>query len=173
MTKSLLSKIHSPHDVKALTKNDLPRLIQEIRTELIETVTKNGGHLASNLGLVELTVAIHRIFSSPQDHIIFDVGHQSYVHKLLTGRYEAFHTLRQSGGLSGFTKRTESAHDPFGAGHSSTSLSAALGFAYADYLNKKNDYTVVILGDGAYTGGMIHEALNNINRHLHLLIILN
>lgn len=173
MTKSLLSKIHTPQDVKALTKNDLPRLIQEIRTELIETVTKNGGHLASNLGLVELTVAIHRIFSSPQDHIIFDVGHQSYVHKLLTGRYEAFDTLRQSGGLSGFTKRTESVHDPFGAGHSSTSLSAALGFAYADYLNKKNDYTVVILGDGAYTGGMIHEALNNINRHLHLLIILN
>ena len=123
--------------------------------------------------MVELTVALHRVFDSPTDHIIWDVGHQCYVHKLLTGRIERFDTLRQSGGLSGFTKRSESAHDPFGAGHSSTSISAALGFAVTDKLAHSDAYTVAVIGDGAFTGGMVHEALNNVEKDLRLIIVLN
>lgn len=173
MSKTILQQISGPSDLKALPPEQLPQLFAEIREELIETVTKNGGHLASNLGVVELTVAMHRVFDSPQDHFIFDVGHQSYVHKLLTGRQERFSTLRQPGGLSGFTKRCESEHDPFGCGHSSTSLSAGIGFAYADRARGANNKTVVVIGDGAFTGGMIHEALNNVSRNLPLVIILN
>ncbi len=169
----LLSSINSPDDVKALAEDQIPALCDEIRHFLIHRVIENGGHLASNLGVVELTLAIHRVFSSPHDHIIFDVGHQSYVHKLVTGRREQFDTLRQSGGLSGFPKRSESEHDAFGSGHSSTSLSASLGFAEADRLSGSDAYTVCIFGDGAYTGGMIHEALNNCHRKLKLIIILN
>ncbi len=168
-----LSKIESPDDLKAMPAEALEPLAAEIRTFLIERVTENGGHLASNLGVVEMTLAIHRVFSTPQDHLIFDVGHQSYVHKLLTGRRDAFHTLRRGGGISGFPKITESEHDCFGTGHSSTSLSAALGFAEADHLAGSDAYTVCVFGDGAYTGGMIHEALNNSRRHLRLIIILN
>ena len=168
-----LPRIQSPEDLRSLTADEIPALCAEIRETLVETVTKNGGHLASNLGVVELSVAMHRVFDCPRDHFIFDVGHQSYVHKLLTGRYERFSTLRRGGGISGFTKRSESEYDCFGAGHSSTSLSAALGFAQADRLRGAEAYTVVVVGDGAFTGGMIHEALNNMSRDLRLVIILN
>ena len=171
--RPLLSGIHGPADVQALSKDQIPDLCAELRETLVETVTANGGHLASNLGAVELSVAIHRVFNCPRDHVIYDVGHQSYVHKLLTDRYERFSTLRQGGGISGFTKRDESAYDCFGAGHSSTSLSAALGFAQADRMTGSDAYTVVVLGDGAFTGGMIHEALNNVTRGLRLIIIIN
>ncbi|MBE6557635.1 MAG: 1-deoxy-D-xylulose-5-phosphate synthase [Ruminococcaceae bacterium] len=169
----LLPTIHAPSDLKSIPSVEIPRLCEEIRATLVDTVTKNGGHLASNLGVVELSVAMHRVFDCPRDHFIFDVGHQSYVHKLLTGRYEAFSTLRQGGGISGFTKRSESEYDCFGAGHSSTSLSAALGFAKGDRLHGSDAYTVAVIGDGAFTGGMIHEALNNVSRHLKLIIIIN
>ena len=168
-----LCRIHSPNDLKAMPVEDLEPLAQEIRSYLIERVSENGGHLASNLGAVELSLAIHRVFSTPHDHVIFDVGHQSYIHKLITGRREAFSTLRQGGGISGFPKRSESEHDCFGTGHSSTSLSAALGFAEADRLSGSDAYTVCVFGDGAYTGGMIHEALNNCRKDLRLIIILN
>ncbi len=168
-----ISQIQSPEDVKKLPAEELEALSEEIRRFLIEKVTKNGGHLASNLGVVELTVALHRIFSSPKDHFIFDVGHQSYVHKILTGRAELFDTLRQPGGLSGFPTRRESEHDSFGAGHSSTSLSASLGFSEADALLGSDAYTVCVVGDGAMTGGMIHEALNNCKKSLRTVIVLN
>ncbi len=168
-----LSKISSPSDLKAIPESELPKLADEIRSELIRIVSNNGGHLASNLGVVELTMALHRVFSTPHDHIIFDVSHQSYVHKMLTGRYADMETLRQSGGISGFTKREESEHDCFGTGHSSTSVSAALGFAVADKLNGSDAYTIAVVGDGAYTGGMIHEALNNCRKDLKLIIVLN
>lgn len=173
MEYKLLSTINSPGDLKALSEKDLETLFSEIREFLIENTRKNGGHLASNLGAVELTVALHRIFDSPRDRIIFDVGHQSYVHKLITGRRELFHTLRRTGGLSGFTRMDESEHDPFGAGHSSTSISSALGYAVANRLCGSDAYTVAVLGDGSYTGGMIHEALNNCDPDLRLIIILN
>ncbi len=169
----LLSSVNSPEDLKKLPQEQLDQLAQEIRTFLIERVEENGGHLASNLGVVEMTLAIHRIFSTPHDHLIFDVGHQSYVHKLITGRRDDFATLRRGGGMSGFPKRTESEHDCFGTGHSSTSLSAALGFAEADKLSGSDAYTICVLGDGAYTGGMIHEALNNCRKNLRLIIIIN
>ena len=169
-----LGRVNSPEDVKTLEKNEIPDLCEEIRDCIINTTEKNGGHLASNLGVVELSVAIHRVFDCPRDHIIFDVGHQSYTHKLLTERYEKFDSLRRAGGLSGFTNRNESEYDCFGAGHSSTSLSAALGFAEADRIKGSDAYTVVVLGDGAFTGGMIHEALNNLNKDItKLIIILN
>lgn len=168
-----LNNIHSPNDLKNIPAEEMPVLAQEIRDELVRIVSATGGHLASNLGIVETTMAIHRVFNTPYDHVIFDVGHQSYVHKMLTGRYERMDTLRQAGGLCGFTNRSESEHDCFGAGHSSTSLSAALGFAISDKLNASDAYTVAIVGDGAYTGGMIHEALNNCLKDLNLIIILN
>ncbi len=169
----LLSAIASPDDLKALSPEQIPALSEEIRSFLIHRVSENGGHLASNLGVVELTLAIHRVFSTPSDHVIFDVGHQAYIHKLITGRRDDFETLRQGGGLAGFPKISESVHDAFGTGHSSTSLSAALGFAEADKLKGSDAYTVCVFGDGAYTGGMIHEALNNCRKNLHLIIILN
>ena len=169
----LLAGIGSPEDLKAMPAAKMEELAAEIRACLVDRVCENGGHLASNLGVVELTLAIHRVFSAPKDHIIFDVGHQCYVHKLLTGRADRFSTIRQSGGLSGFPKRSESEYDAFGTGHSSTSLSAALGFAEADHLDRSDAYTVCVLGDGAYTGGMIHEALNNCRKDLRLVIVLN
>ncbi len=165
--------IHTPEDLRALPLDTVPALCREIRELLVETVTENGGHLASNLGAVELSVAMHRVFDCPRDHFIFDVGHQSYVHKLLTGRYEQFRTLRRGGGISGFTKRSESEYDCFGAGHSSTSLSAALGFAQGDRMSGSDAFTVAVIGDGAFTGGMIHEALNNVTPGLRLIIIIN
>lgn len=165
--------IQSPDDLKQIPKEELPLLAEEIRRELVRVTSETGGHLASNLGVVELTMAIHRVFSLPKDHLIFDVGHQSYVHKMLTGRYDKLDTIRQAGGLSGFTNRAESEYDCFGAGHSSTSLSAALGFATSDRLAGSDAYTVVVIGDGAYTGGMIHEALNNCRKDLKLVIVMN
>ncbi len=172
-SKKLLDSIASPAELRGLSESELTALAAELRERLIEAVSKNGGHLASNLGVVELTLAIHRVMDSPKDHIIFDVGHQSYVHKLLTGRRERFDSLRKGGGLSGFTNRAESEHDAFGAGHSSTSISAALGFAEADRLAGSDAYTVAVVGDGAFTGGMIHEALNNFDNRLRLIIIIN
>ncbi|MBQ2767884.1 MAG: 1-deoxy-D-xylulose-5-phosphate synthase [Clostridia bacterium] len=173
MSYPILDTIHSPADLKALSAEQVSALADEIRAYLIHEVTAHGGHLASNLGVIELTLALHRVFTTPHDHIIFDVGHQCYVHKLLTGRRDRFPTLRQGGGLSGFTLRTESEHDCFGAGHSSTSLSAALGFAQADRLRGSDAYSIAVIGDGAFTGGMIHEALNNCEKNLRLIIILN
>lgn len=168
-----LNRINGPDDVKALAEQDLVPLAAEIRDFLVTSVEETGGHLASNLGVVELSIALHRVFSTPHDHIVFDVGHQSYVHKILTGRKDAFSTLRRGGGLSGFTKRSESEHDCFGAGHSSTSVSAALGLARADALNGSDAYTVAVVGDGALTGGMIHEAFNNCDSKLRLIVIVN
>ncbi len=170
----LLNKIDSPADLKQLTLPELKKLAAEIRQELVATVTTNGGHLASNLGVVELTIALHRVFDSPRDKIIWDVGHQSYTHKLLTGRRQHFDSLRQQGGLSGFTCRSESEHDPFGAGHASTSVSAALGMAIARDLAGDSYHVVSIIGDGAITGGMAFEALNQVG-HLgsNLIVVLN
>ena len=173
MSYDILDKVNSPKDLKALDKKEIEPLCEEIREFLVEKVGKQGGHLASNLGVCELTVALHRIFDSPRDHIIFDVGHQSYVHKILTGRKRDFDSLRKSGGLSGFTSMKESVHDAFGAGHSSTSVSSALGYAETDRMNGTDAYSVAVVGDGAYTGGMIHEALNNCKPGLKLIIVLN
>ncbi len=170
---TLLQGINSPTDLKALPEDKLPALAAEIRQYLAYRVRENGGHLASNLGVVELTMAIHRVFSTPHDHVIFDVGHQSYVHKLLTGRKERFDTLRECGGISGFTKRAESEHDAFGAGHSSTAISAAIGMAQADALSGSDAYTVAVVGDGALTGGLAYEGLNNCRRGLRLVIVIN
>lgn len=169
----LLNEINSPKELRALPANQLPALADEIRRFLVENVSESGGHLASNLGVVELTLALHRVFDTPHDRIIWDVGHQSYVHKILTGRKGDFSSLRTVGGLSGFTNRRESEYDSFGAGHSSTSISAALGFAEADKLAGRDNYTIAVIGDGAYTGGMVHEALNNCSSDLRLIIILN
>lgn len=170
----ILNKINTPDDLKAIAENEIEPLCGEIREFLVENVKKTGGHLASNLGVVELSIALHRVFSTPCDSIIFDVGHQSYVHKIVTGRKNEFHTLRQSGGISGFEKRSESEHDCFGTGHSSTSISAAIGIAEANRIKGENDrFTIAVVGDGAFTGGMIHEALNNCDPHLRLIIIIN
>jgi 1-deoxy-D-xylulose-5-phosphate synthase len=170
----LLDRVDSPADLKRLAKPKLKQLAAELRRELVTRVSASGGHLASNLGVVELTIALHRVFDSPRDKIIWDVGHQSYVHKLLTGRRKRFASLRQYRGLSGFTSRSESKHDPFGTGHASTSVSAALGMAIARDL-AGGDYNVVaVIGDGAITGGMALEALNQAG-HLgsKLCVILN
>ena len=169
----ILDLINNPDDLKKLDEKQLPLLCEEIRTFLADKVEENGGHLASNLGVVELSVALHRAFSTPKDSIVWDVGHQSYVHKIITGRKGEFDTLRKNGGLSGFTKRSESEHDAFGAGHSSTSLSAALGIAEASRLSGSDAYSVAVIGDGAFTGGMIHEALNNCDGNLKLIIVIN
>lgn len=169
----ILDKVNSPEDLKKLDEKEIIHLNKDIRDFLIDNVTKTGGHLASNLGAVELSVALHRVFDTPKDRIIFDVGHQSYVHKILTGRKGGFCKLRHEDGLSGFTKRTESEYDCFGAGHSSTAISAALGFAEADRLRGRDNYTIAVVGDGAFTGGMVYEALNNCSRDLRLIIVLN
>ncbi len=169
-----MAKIGSPADLKALPPAALPRLASEIRRLLIETVARTGGHLAPNLGVVELSIALHRVFDSPRDRIIWDVGHQTYTHKILTGRLGRFESLRQEGGLSGFPRREESPHDIFETGHASTSISAALGIAKARDI-KGEDYSVVaIIGDGALTGGMAFEALNNAG-HMgtSLIVVLN
>jgi 1-deoxy-D-xylulose-5-phosphate synthase len=170
----LLDKIDSPADLKGLSLAELEELATELRHEIINTVTTTGGHLASNLGVVELTIALHRVFNSPRDKIIWDVGHQSYVHKLLTGRRSDFNSLRQYGGLSGFTCRDESEHDPFGSGHASTSISAALGMAVARDLAGDDYHVLAVIGDGAITAGMSFEALNQAG-HLgtKLIVVLN
>lgn len=174
MNEKYLNYIKSPSDVKKLSNEQLEELADEIREELITVVSQNGGHLASNLGVVELTIALHKVFNSPNDKIIWDVGHQTYVHKLLTGRYENFHTLRTENGISGFSRPTESQHDMFFSGHSSTSVSAALGIAEANKLRGNKNYAIAVIGDGAFTGGMVYEALNNAGRSdTRLIVILN
>ena len=174
LSKNILDTINSPADVKALSMEELKQLAEEIRQLLISVIAKTGGHLAPNLGVVELTLALHRVFSTPEDKIVFDVGHQAYIHKIITGRREQFPTLRQYGGLSGFPKRSESAHDAFGTGHSSTSISAALGMAVARDI-KQQDYNVIaVIGDGSMTGGMAFEALNNAGTlHKRMIVVLN
>lgn len=170
----LLETINGPADLKKLTEVELIALAAEVRQFLLETVSKTGGHLASNLGCVELTLALHYCFNSPQDRIIWDVGHQAYTHKIITGRREQFHTQRQYQGISGFPKRSESPHDPFGAGHSSTSISAGLGMAVGQYLKGDGNRAIAVIGDGSMTAGMAFEALNQAG-HLrkNLIVILN
>lgn len=171
---SYLENINSPKDIKKLNIDELDALCGEIREVMIDTVSKNGGHLASNLGAVELTVALHKVFNSPSDQIVFDVGHQCYTHKILTGRKEKFSTLRTEGGISGFTRPCESKHDIFSSGHSSTSISAAIGLAKAKTLNGDKGKVIAVIGDGALTGGLAYEALNNAgNEHNNLIVILN
>ncbi len=171
---SILENIQSPKDLKGLDYKELNILAGELREKLMEVVLHNGGHLASNLGTVELTLALHSVLNTPKDRIIWDVGHQSYVHKMLTGRYKDIGSIRTYGGLSGFPKRDESEYDSFGAGHASTSVSAAVGLATADKLSGRDNVTVAVAGDGAFTGGMIYEALNNIaDKGLRVIIILN
>ena len=169
----VLDKVNSNADVRALPHEEVEELCSDIREFLVDNVTKTGGHLASNLGVVELTCAIHRVFDLPRDRVIFDVGHQSYVHKILSDRKSRFDTLRKPGGISGFEKLSESEFDCFGTGHASTSVSAALGYAEADRIAGRDNYTIAVLGDGAFTGGMIHEALNNCHKKLRLIVILN
>lgn len=174
MSYEILEKIKSPGDVKALDEEQLGELCEEIRGKLIDIVSVNGGHLSSNLGVVELTVALHRVFDCPSDSIVFDVGHQSYTHKMLTGRYDRIDTIRREGGLSGFPKRSESDCDAFNAGHASTSISAALGIAEAKQLKGDQSYTIAVIGDGSLTGGMAYEGLNNAGRHQkNFIVILN
>ncbi len=174
MSYDLLSTIKSPADLKALDREQTERLCAEIREKLIDIVSVNGGHLSSNLGVVELTVALHKAFDCPRDSIVFDVGHQSYTHKMLTGRYDRIESIRREGGLSGFPKRSESDCDAFNAGHASTSISAALGIARAKLLTGDPSYTVAVIGDGSLTGGLAYEGMNNAGQYKkNFIIILN
>ncbi len=171
---SVLDRVNSPKDLKKLNENELEELCSDIRKMLINTVSKTGGHLASNLGVVELTVAMHKVFNSPQDQIVFDVGHQCYTHKILTGRKDKFGTLRCEGGISGFTRPVESEHDIFSSGHSSTSISAAVGLARAKQIKGEKGKVIAVIGDGALTGGLAYEALNNSgNDNSNLIVVLN
>ena len=170
----MLDQINNPNEIKNLSFDELSQLANEMRIALIENTQKTGGHLGSNLGTVELTIAMHFVFNTPEDSFIWDVGHQAYTHKMLTGRNKSMSTLRKIYGISGFTKISESEHDAFGAGHSSTSISAALGISLANKLNQKIDTTIAVIGDGALTGGMAFEALNHAgDTDANLLIILN
>ena len=172
--RTLLDKVDTPKDLRALPEKDLKAFADELRQELIEVVSVTGGHLGAGLGVVELTVALHYVFDTPRDKLIFDVGHQCYPHKMLTGRRERMRTLRQGGGLSGFTKRSESEYDPFGAAHSSTSISAGLGFATARDLQGGDNEVIAVIGDGALSAGMAYEAMNNAGaRDARLIVILN
>ena len=172
--RRLLSAINNPQELKKLPPELLPQLAQEIREKIISTVARTGGHLAPSLGVVELTIALHYVFDSPRDKIVWDVGHQAYTHKLLTGRQDRFHTLRQYGGLSGFPKRCESPHDAFDTGHSSTSISAALGMATARCLKRERNRVIAIIGDGSMTAGMAFEGLNNAgDLNKDLIVVLN
>jgi 1-deoxy-D-xylulose-5-phosphate synthase len=168
-----LSRIKSPADVKRLGMVELERLAEEIRERLILSVAKTGGHIGPNLGVVELTIAMHYVFDTPRDSFVFDVSHQAYVHKLLTGREDRFHTIRQPGGLNGFMLRTESEHDSFGAGHAGTALSAALGMAVARDMSGGDEHVVALAGDAAFTNGISYEALNNISQTKRMIIVLN
>src|SRR5205085_6838675 len=170
----LLDTVQLPQDIRKLSKEQLPQLADELRQEVVSAVSVTGGHLGAGLGVVELTVAIHYVFETRNDKLIWDVGHQAYPHKIVTGRRDRIRTLRQGGGLSGFTRRAESEYDPFGAAHSSTSISSALGFAIANKLAGDPGKAVAIIGDGALSAGMAYEAMNNAaaagNR---LVVILN
>ncbi|OAP49514.1 1-deoxy-D-xylulose-5-phosphate synthase [Sinorhizobium americanum] len=170
----LLDKVNVPDDLKKIDDKDLPQLASELRAEMIDAVSRTGGHLGAGLGVVELTIAIHKVFDTPHDRLIFDVGHQCYPHKILTGRRDRIRTLRQEGGLSGFTRRAESEYDPFGAAHSSTSISAGLGMAVAADLDGKSRNVIAVIGDGALSAGMAYEALNNAGAlDARLIVILN
>ncbi|MDR3193355.1 MAG: 1-deoxy-D-xylulose-5-phosphate synthase [Treponema sp.] len=171
---SLLAQIRDPKDVKSLSREDLVRLAEELRRAIVAAVSRNGGHLASNLGVVELAIALHRVFNSPEDKIVWDVGHQCYAHKLLTGRFKDFSSLRRMGGLAGFPKRSESPHDVFNTGHASTSMSAALGFLAGERIRGGRGMAVALIGDGALTGGIAYEALSHAGQlGLPLVVILN
>ncbi|MBV9232097.1 MAG: 1-deoxy-D-xylulose-5-phosphate synthase, partial [Chloroflexi bacterium] len=173
MTK-ILDGIGGPEELRALTVPQMELLAEEIRHEIIEKVSVRGGHVAPNLGVVELTMALHYVFDTPEDLLVWDIGHQAYVHKLLTGRRDRFHTIRQFGGLSGYLRRDESPYDVFGASHASTSISAALGLAAARDMQGKDCKVVAIIGDGALTGGMALEAINNAGSlKKNLIIVLN
>ncbi len=171
----LLTTLNSPADLRKLQKSQLAELAVELRDYIIQSVSKTGGHLSSNLGTVELAIALHYVFNTPTDRLIWDVGHQSYAHKILTGRREQMNTLRQLNGISGFPKRDESEYDAFGTAHSSTSISAALGMALAAKLKNENYYSVAVIGDGAITGGMAFEAMNNVGIYddINMLVVLN
>lgn len=171
---NVLDKVNNISDLKKLNTKELPDLCSDIRSFLVDKISKTGGHLAPNLGVVELTVALHYVFNSPKDKIIFDVGHQCYVHKILTGRKNKFNTLRKLNGLSGFPKTRESLHDTFNTGHSSTSISSALGVAMANKLDNRPDFTIAVIGDGALTGGLAFEGLNNAAiKDTNLIVVLN
>src|SRR5690349_11882378 len=157
----LLDKVSSPADMRAFSIVELKQLAEELRAETIDAVSVTGGHLGAGLGVVELTVALHHIYETPRDILIWDVGHQAYPHKILTGRRDRIRTLRQGGGLSGFTKRSESEYDPFGAAHAATSISAALGFAAARDAKGEDNKVVAVIGDGSMSAGMAYEAMNN------------
>ncbi len=170
----ILDSINDPAQLRDLTAAQMQQLAEEIRREIIEKVSVKGGHLAPNLGVVELTMALHHAFNTPRDLLVWDIGHQAYVHKLLTGRRERFHTIRQFGGLSGYLRREESPYDVFGASHASTSISAALGLAAARDLQGENTKVVAIIGDGALTGGMALEAINHAGSlKKNLIVVLN
>ncbi len=170
----LLDRVHFPRDMKNLSAEQLRQLADELRSETIGAVAVTGGHLGAGLGVVELTVALHAVFDTPTDKLIWDVGHQAYPHKILTGRRDRIRTLRQGGGLSGFTKRAESEYDPFGAAHSSTSISAGLGMAVARDLKGDKNHVIAVIGDGAMSAGMAYEAMNNAGwRSERLIVILN
>ena len=170
----LLDKVNYPRDLRKLKKEDLKQLAKELRNELINTVSVTGGHLGAGLGVVELTVALHYVFDTPKDKLVWDVGHQAYPHKIITGRRDKIRTLRKGGGLSGFTKRSESEYDPFGAAHSSTSISSTLGMAVAKKLSKNSNHVIAVIGDGAMSAGMAYEAMNNAGAmKSKLIVILN
>ena len=174
MSKKLLDKINYPADLRKLKKNQLEKVSQELRSEVIDVVSETGGHLGAGLGVVELTVALHYVFNTPKDKLVWDVGHQAYPHKIITGRRDRIRTLRKGGGLSGFTKRAESEYDPFGAAHSSTSISSTLGMATAKRLSNDNNNVVAVIGDGAMSAGMAYEAMNNAGAmKSKLIVILN
>jgi len=174
MSKKLLDKINYPADLRKLKKNQLEKVSQELRSEVIDVVSETGGHLGAGLGVVELTVALHYVFNTPKDKLVWDVGHQCYPHKIITGRRDRIRTLRKGGGLSGFTKRAESEYDPFGAAHSSTSISSTLGMATAKRLSNDNNNVVAVIGDGAMSAGMAYEAMNNAGAmKSKLIVILN
>ena len=169
-----LKNINFPSDLRKLSENNLQELSNEVRAEMINAVSETGGHLGAGLGVVELTVALHYIFDTPNDKLIWDVGHQTYPHKILTGRKSKIKTLRQGNGLSGFTKRSESEYDPFGAAHSSTSISSALGIAEANKLSNKSNNVIAVIGDGAISAGMAYEAMNNAGASkTKMIVILN
>ncbi|MCY3754778.1 MAG: thiamine pyrophosphate-dependent enzyme, partial [Alphaproteobacteria bacterium] len=173
-TTPLLDRIDSPADLRELSDNDLKQLAAELRFETVDTVSQTGGHLGASLGVIELTVALHAVFETPHDRLIWDVSHQAYPHKILTGRRSGMRTLRQGGGLSGFTRRVESPYDPFGAAHSSTSISAALGMAAGAQLRGESRRCIAVIGDGAMTAGMAYEAMNNAGAmELPLVVVLN
>ena len=174
MKKSILDQINYPSDLRKIKEKDLESVSNELRSELIDVVSETGGHLGAGLGVIELTVALHFIFDTPRDKIVWDVGHQAYPHKILTGRRNKIRTLRKGGGLSGFTKRSESEYDPFGAAHSSTSISSTLGIAVAKKLLNNSNHVVAVIGDGAMSAGMAYEAMNNAGAmKSKLIVILN